>query len=525
MSESSESSVVIGSEIAEYYKNKSIFITGATGFIGKVLIEKLLRSCSELKAIYILIRSKRGQNIQERLNEMFNNELFANITQFNPEVIRQKVIPINGDLLEPNLGISQQDQELLCREINIVMHSAATVRFDEPLKLAVDMNIIGVKKMIDLARRMKKLEVFVHVSTAYANCDKQHISEVVYNPPIQPEKLLEAVDWMEEDLIKLLTPNIIQFRPNTYTYTKAIAENLVIDAEREIPFTIVRPSIVGASWREPFPGWIDNYNGPTALFIASGKGVLRVMLGNKNAIADIIPVDIPVNTIIAAAWLKATKQQSDPSQTVVYNCTTGQINPLRWGVVAKTSFSSITKNPFENVFLYPNPHFTSSKFIKNIRLFLEQVMPSYLMDCYFRLMHKKPIFMRIQSKLDKAVGSLEFFTTHQWEWTNDNMFMLQSKMNSFDSRIFNLNCKEIHWPSYIETYCIGAKKYVLKEDLSKMPLARKKLASLKRTQDLIKLALLIVLVKFLLLRKYSIKSLFLFVYRLAIKLASKLNLF
>ena len=59
------------SEIAEYYKNKSIFITGATGFIGKVLIEKLLRSCPELKRIYILIRSKKGHSINERMNDLF----------------------------------------------------------------------------------------------------------------------------------------------------------------------------------------------------------------------------------------------------------------------------------------------------------------------------------------------------------------------------------------------------------------------------------------------------------------------
>ena len=69
---SSHSSVVIGSEIAEYYKGKSIFITGATGFIGKVLIEKLLRSCYDLKTIYVLVRNKKGQNPQSRLNEFLH---------------------------------------------------------------------------------------------------------------------------------------------------------------------------------------------------------------------------------------------------------------------------------------------------------------------------------------------------------------------------------------------------------------------------------------------------------------------
>jgi thioester reductase-like protein len=58
------------SEIASFYKNKSIFITGATGFIGKVLIEKLLRSCYDLDKIYLLVRSKKGHNPNQRLNDL-----------------------------------------------------------------------------------------------------------------------------------------------------------------------------------------------------------------------------------------------------------------------------------------------------------------------------------------------------------------------------------------------------------------------------------------------------------------------
>lgn len=61
-----------GSEIINYYKNKSIFITGATGFLGKVLIEKLLRSCYDLNKIYVLVRHKKGQTPQQRLNEILN---------------------------------------------------------------------------------------------------------------------------------------------------------------------------------------------------------------------------------------------------------------------------------------------------------------------------------------------------------------------------------------------------------------------------------------------------------------------
>ena len=57
--------------LKEFYKGKSILVTGASGFMGKVLIEKLLYSCSDLKQIFILVRPKRGKSVDQRLDEMF----------------------------------------------------------------------------------------------------------------------------------------------------------------------------------------------------------------------------------------------------------------------------------------------------------------------------------------------------------------------------------------------------------------------------------------------------------------------
>ncbi|KAK3848788.1 hypothetical protein Pcinc_044438 [Petrolisthes cinctipes] len=74
------------SEITEFYRNKTIFITGGTGFMGKVLVEKLLRSCP-VRRIYLLMRPKRGVDVEQRLDDMFNYkhkykdvERFANVS-------------------------------------------------------------------------------------------------------------------------------------------------------------------------------------------------------------------------------------------------------------------------------------------------------------------------------------------------------------------------------------------------------------------------------------------------------------
>ena len=56
--------------IKRFYEGTEIFITGASGFIGKVLIEKLLRSCTRIKAIHVLIRSKKNRSIEERLEDL-----------------------------------------------------------------------------------------------------------------------------------------------------------------------------------------------------------------------------------------------------------------------------------------------------------------------------------------------------------------------------------------------------------------------------------------------------------------------
>lgn len=63
--------------VVEYYAGKNVLITGATGFMGKVLVEKLLRSCPEVKALYILVRPKAGQSMQQRVSDMMKCKVRA----------------------------------------------------------------------------------------------------------------------------------------------------------------------------------------------------------------------------------------------------------------------------------------------------------------------------------------------------------------------------------------------------------------------------------------------------------------
>jgi FlaA1/EpsC-like NDP-sugar epimerase len=70
-----EESMEIKPGIPEFFRGRSIFITGATGFMGKVLLEKLLRSCPDLGTLYLLMRAKRGQQPEQRLNDLSQSKV------------------------------------------------------------------------------------------------------------------------------------------------------------------------------------------------------------------------------------------------------------------------------------------------------------------------------------------------------------------------------------------------------------------------------------------------------------------
>lgn len=144
--------------IKEYFDDCNIFVTGSTGFLGKVLIEKLLRTCDGIKKIYILLRPKRGIGSEQRFEEYLKNPIFERIRLKNPEVLN-KLRCIPGDINDNNIGLSDGDVKKLVDNIHIVFHVAATVRFNEPLRDAANLNTFGTQRIMELCTKMTKLKV------------------------------------------------------------------------------------------------------------------------------------------------------------------------------------------------------------------------------------------------------------------------------------------------------------------------------------------------------------------------------
>ena len=119
--------------ISQFYDGKCIFITGVTGFMGKVLLHKLLNSCPTLERIYVLIRPKRDELPHVRLDKLFDGPLFKNLKETNASSFK-KVFAITGDITLPRLGMSNDDFDMVIEKTSVVFHSAGTVRFDEELR-------------------------------------------------------------------------------------------------------------------------------------------------------------------------------------------------------------------------------------------------------------------------------------------------------------------------------------------------------------------------------------------------------
>ncbi|XP_047246831.1 fatty acyl-CoA reductase 1 isoform X4 [Girardinichthys multiradiatus] len=502
--------------IPEYYAGKNVVISGATGFMGKVLLEKLLRSCPGVKAVYVMVRSKAGQSPQARIADMINCKLFERLQAEQPD-FAEKIIAVNSDLTLLELDLSKEDQSILVENINIVFHCAATIRFNEPLKDAMQLNVLATQKMLALAHRMKHLEVFIHVSTAYAHCDREVIEEVVYPPPVNYRKLIDTLDWMDDDLVATLTPKLIGERPNTYTYTKALAEYLVLQEAGDLNIAIVRPSIVGASWKEPFPGWIDNFNGPSGIFIAAGKGILRTMRASNDAVADLVPVDVVINATLAAAWFSGSQRVNS---LMVYNCTTGGINPFHWGEVENCINMTFKNNPLEQAFRRPNVNLRSNPFTNQYWTTVSHTLPALLFDGYLTLMGHKPRMMKTITRLHKAMVVLEYFTSHSWVWNTDNVAMLLSHMSPEDKKVFNFDVRQLHWAEYMENYCMGMKKYVLNEELSGLPAARKHLNKLRNIRYTFNTVLVVLIWRIFIARSQMARNIWYFVVSLCFKFLS-----
>ena len=237
----------------------STLLTGATGFLGMEVLARLAETGEPVEAIV------RGRDQAEA-----DLRLAAALDLAGIPPSRVRAVP--GELTARGLGLSRRDEQRLRGDITAVVHCAASVSWSLPIEQARAINVIGTRRVLELAEGCERIERFVHVSTAYVA--GRHRGS-----------------FSEADLMRGQ-----EFR-NTYEQAKAEAESLVHGFADRLPVAVVRPSIVVG---ESTTGWTPAFNVIYWPLRAFARGLLKELPALPRSHVDIVPVDYVADVIVHA---------------------------------------------------------------------------------------------------------------------------------------------------------------------------------------------------------------------------------
>ncbi|XP_050358500.1 fatty acyl-CoA reductase wat-like [Nymphalis io] len=460
------------SEIQEFYNGKNILITGATGFLGKILMEKLLRCCPGVENLYLLVRQKRGKDIYTRIEEMFEDPVFNRLKEEVPK-FRHKIVAIPADCEAAGLGLNISDRQTLIEKVHVIFHAAATVKFDEHLRAALITNVQASLYLLQLAKDMKGLKVFMHISTAYSNSHLTHVEEKFYPCESESEKLHNMINKLTDEQINDILPIILDKWPNTYTFTKALAEKELRRNSKNVPLGIFRPAIVSSTVREPLKCWLDNMYGPTGAAVGTVTGMLRSMQCDASVTADIVPVDSAVNCLMVAAH-DVHKQFKNSSllEPPIFNYVSSVENRITWGDFTNLNLATIDKHPFSNAVWYVSLTLNKSAVMHQIYIFFLHLLPAALVDGLALCIGKKPKMLKVYRKIHKFSSVLRYFCTREITFCNRRTRELWENTSVLDKQIFPFSMSDVDWNDYFEDYLAGIRRYLFKDSDETIPQAR-----------------------------------------------------
>lgn len=336
--------------VQETYAGKHVLLTGASGFVGKVWMLMALERVTDIERIYVLMRGK-GRSAKERFEKIVNtNMAFVPLHErLGPklsEFISSKVEVVSGDLSVPGLGIEPEVARRLHRDVDLVINCAGLVDFNPDVRDALSSNVDGALHVADFVQTCDHAKL-LHVSTCYvAGSREGRIPEEIWtiktpngtkieareeyerlrgiidrvnadndDPKTEATLREEVVSRIRErgmepsekrvsDMVNRLKRKRLREVmaragtdrakelgwPNTYTYTKALAELLLCDRADRLEFAVFRPAIVESAIEFPFAGWNEGFNTSGPLVYLAGTWFRHVPAKAGNPL-DVIPVD------------------------------------------------------------------------------------------------------------------------------------------------------------------------------------------------------------------------------------------
>ncbi|KAF8064520.1 KIN4A [Scenedesmus sp. PABB004] len=299
--------------IAKHFEGATVLLTGSSGYVGGLVLERLVRS-TDVERVYVLMRPKRGEDIGSRLRKQLHESAIFHLLRGNP--VLDKVVPIAGNMLATDLGISLEDRRRLAREVTDVIHCAADIRLEAGIKDLLQANYEGTRQLCKLACGFANLSAFVHVSSAYTNMNAPTgslVKEAIY-PLTHGDQLVDDYELVQELLsmpahnANLRAEGLMKAWnfPNNYTLSKHLAEYMVADYHKhaKLPVCICRPTLISSVARDPYPGYTGNYAGHVGATLAFMAGLFDSPEASNykgGNVWDVIPADVVVSDILAAA--------------------------------------------------------------------------------------------------------------------------------------------------------------------------------------------------------------------------------
>ncbi|KAK1118141.1 hypothetical protein K0M31_008560 [Melipona bicolor] len=469
------------SQIQKFYAGKHILLTGCTGYLGTIILEKILRTCAEISKLYILVREKRNVAIEDRMKKLFENEVFDRLRESNPNYM-EKLVLIYGDLEKEDLGLSPENRRCLIENVNIIIHNASVVRFDVKPSQLLRTNVIATEKLLQLATECPHLEIFAYVSTAYSHPSKIIKEEKFYASPADLkliEDVIKADEENEGGISNEAIRDIIGDWWNLYPFSKATAEGLVeaYGRKRSLPCIVYRPSIVVGAYSEPTPGWVGNKNGTVLVFRAIRAGLVHVLQSDESeSNMDLIPVDMTVNGLLASIWdYVAHRETHEPR---VYNYGSSDWNPLPNKKLHEYELEVAHAYPLTGMVWYPFLLQINNFYVFSILFTLFSIIPGILADLVFLLLWKKPMIVPILKSVILNYATLRRYLCPKRILKTDNLKGVLNFANSADMKEFFFDLSAMDWHKLIQVSNRGLRK-LIKEPLEPTPAALKKYRNLK----------------------------------------------
>lgn len=488
-----------GIGIVHFLRGKTFLITGATGFLGKVLVEKILRMAPDVHKIFVLVKAKNKEAALERLtNDIINAELFKQMRQIHGKSYQSfmlsKLVPVVGNVCENNIGVDEVAADFMSKEINVIVNSAANTTFDERYDVALDINTVGPAQLMRFAKQCQKLKLFVQISTAYVNGQRQGmilekpfcIGESITSESLPKLSIEDEINLVSETKEAAEDASVIQGMKelgmqrakkfgwqDTYVFTKALGEMMVDTLRGHVPVVVIRPSVIESTYREPFPGWMEGNRMMDPIILHYGKGTLTGFLVDPNGVLDVVPADMVVNATLAAI---AKHGAAGKQECNIYHVASSVVNPLFFGDLAKLLYQYFISSPLEDSTGSPI-HVPKMKLFSSMDDFTAHLWRHAitrtglcaLTNLDGKLYQKLELVCRKSVEQAKYLANIyESYTFYGGRFDNSNTKVLMGSMSKEERQQFGFDVQDIDWKDYISNIHIpGLRKHVMKgRDLS-----------------------------------------------------------